>query len=52
MTARGPAGTLAPARVDARDAGRDLALLTVPAGFGPALAVPRRSAGAARRDAW
>ena len=38
MTARSPTGAIAPARVDAKDPLRDLALLTVPAGFGPALA--------------
>ncbi len=37
MTARSATGTIAPARVDATDPRRDLALLTVPAGFGPAL---------------
>ncbi len=38
MTARNAAGQRVPARVDATDTQRDLALLTVPAGFGPALA--------------
>ena len=37
MTARSATGAVAPARVDAKDPARDLALLTVPAGFGPAL---------------
>ena len=37
MTARGATGTVAPARIDAKDPARDLALLTVPAGFGPPL---------------
>ena len=38
MTARNATGQRVPARVDATDTQRDLALLTVPAGFGPALA--------------
>jgi S1-C subfamily serine protease len=38
MTARNAAGRLVAARVDATDPVRDLALLSVPAGFGPPLA--------------
>jgi hypothetical protein len=37
MTARNAAGERTPARIDATDKRRDLALLTVPAGFGPPL---------------
>ena len=47
VVARNAAGRRVPARVDATDAGRDLAVLTVPADFGPPL--PFRSAPAIRR---
>ncbi len=47
VVARNAAGRRARARVDATDAGRDLAVLTVPADFGPPL--PFRSAPPIRR---